>query len=407
VLEVSSDRLSDLGIKWPESFGVSTPSGVTTYGALKDLTRNDLVVTPLSVGLNLMLQDTDTNILASPRIRTRHKEKAKVLVGDKVPVITNLLTPQQAGQTSVITGSIQYVDVGIKLEVEPQVYADGDVGIKLNLEVSSIGKTITTQSGVAYQIGTRSAQTSLRLHDGETQVLAGLISDQDRNTASKVPALGQAPVLGRLFSSNNGSTSKSEVVLSITPRVIRPQTVPEHRVAELWTGTEASVRDRPLRLDPISAARTGSLAEVDAARRASPANAAPPAGPGGAGAGGEAPADAAARQGAATAPKAGGAGGSSILNASRPAMAGAGGGAPGEPATGTGTAAGAGAGSAAGAAAPASSAGSPATADAPGTSSGGRANQRKPAPPSVQPGRAMVPAAPSAPPGTPTPPAGG
>ena len=75
-----------------------------------------------------MLQDTETNILASPRIRARNKEKARILVGDKVPVITNLLTPQQAGATSVITGSIQYVDVGIKLEVEPQVYVDNDVG---------------------------------------------------------------------------------------------------------------------------------------------------------------------------------------------------------------------------------------------------------------------------------------
>ena len=166
VLEVSADRVSNLGIKWPDAFGISTPSSANTVGELRALTRNDLVTTPLSVALNLMLQDTETNILASPRIRTRNKEKARILVGDKVPVITNLLTPQQAGATSVITGSIQYVDVGIKLEVEPQVYVDNDVGIKINLEVSNIAKTVETASGIAYQIGTRSAQTSLRLRDG-------------------------------------------------------------------------------------------------------------------------------------------------------------------------------------------------------------------------------------------------
>ncbi len=171
VMEVSADRLTNLG---PEVSGVLQPGHArptaATLGALRGLTGNDLSASGLSLGLNLLLQDTDTNILASPRIRVRHKEKARILVGDKVPVITNLISPQQNGANSVITGSIQYVDVGIKLEVEPQVYTDGDVGIKINLEVSNISKTITTQSGVAYQIGTRNATTSLRLRDGETQV---------------------------------------------------------------------------------------------------------------------------------------------------------------------------------------------------------------------------------------------
>ena len=82
------------------------------------LRGGELLASPLSASINLKLQDGDTNILASPRIRTRNKEKARILVGDKLPQITNLLSPQQNGQNSVVTGSIQYVDVGIKLEVE-------------------------------------------------------------------------------------------------------------------------------------------------------------------------------------------------------------------------------------------------------------------------------------------------
>lgn len=371
VLEVSADRLSNLGIKWPETFGLFTPKSAATLGDLKALTRDSLLASPLGISLNLMLQDTETNILASPRIRARNKEKAKILVGDKVPVITNLITPQQAGQNSVITGSIQYVDVGIKLEVEPQVYADGDVGIKINLEVSNIAKTITTESGVAYQIGTRSAQTSLRLKDGETQVLAGLINDQDRSTASKVPGLGQVPIAGRLFSSNNGNATKSEIVLSITPRIIRPQTLPEARFGDVWSGTETVVREKPLRLDPIGVARGGVGSDMPAlAPTASPA----------------------------TGPKAGGAGGSSILNSSRPpidalAPKPAGGDAAAAAASaGTGTA-----GSAAGNAS--------VTGGAPGAGTGtgstpAPALRRGVAPASIQPGRAMSPAAPSAPPGT-------
>ena len=258
VLEVSTDRLTNLGLKFPESFNISTPTTAGTLGALRNLSGGELSASGLSLGLNLLLQDTDTNILASPRIRARHKEKARILVGDKVPVITNLISPQQNGASSVITGSIQYVDVGIKLEVEPQVYADGDVGIKINLEVSNISKTLTTQSGVAYQIGTRNATTALRLRDGETQVLAGLINDQDRSTASKLPGLGQLPALGRVFSSTNANGSKSEIVLSITPRIVRATASTESRYSEVWSGTEQMVRERPLRVDPLLSVRGGA-----------------------------------------------------------------------------------------------------------------------------------------------------
>jgi general secretion pathway protein D len=174
-----------------------------------------------------------------------------------VPVITNLISPQQSGQSNVITGSIQYLDVGIKLEVEPQVYADGDVGIRLNLEVSSVADVVKTASGQAYQIGTRSAQTVLRLKDGETQVLGGLINDQDRSGAQKVPGLGQLPILGRLFSTHSGDKKKSEIVLSITPRIIRPLAMPDAQVADLWSGSESTIRTRPLRIEPLGSVRVG------------------------------------------------------------------------------------------------------------------------------------------------------
>ena len=257
VLEISSTLASDIGLKLPSSFSLSTGSlaadgTALTLGALNNLTRNDLLVSPLTATLNLLLQDGDTNILASPRIRTRNKEKAHILVGDKLPIITNIISPQQAGQNSVITGAIQYVDVGIKLEVEPQVYADGDVGIKLNLEVSNVSDTILTQSGRAYQIGTRSAQTVLRLHDGETQVMAGLINNNDRKAAQKVPGLGQLPMLGRLFSDNSSNKTRSEIVLSITPRIIRPQPKPSPANADAWSGSESSLRDHQIRLDPVA-----------------------------------------------------------------------------------------------------------------------------------------------------------
>jgi general secretion pathway protein D len=276
VMEITTSRNSEIGIKWPTAFNVSTPTtsttaadgtkttDPTTWGGLRALTRNQLVVSALSVGLNLQLTDSDTNILASPRIRARNKEKARIMVGDKVPVITNMLASQGTATTAsntatnnYITGSIQYLEVGLKLEVEPQVYAEGDVAIKINLDVSNVVNTVSTQSGTAYQIGTRNAQTVLRLKDGETQVLAGLIKNEDSNTASKVPGLGQFPVLGRLFRNDKDAKTKSEIVLSITPHIIRPLAVPDMSRADLFTGSEATVRSRPLRVEPIETMRIG------------------------------------------------------------------------------------------------------------------------------------------------------
>ena len=256
VVEVSRERLLDLGIAWPTGATIGTPTDANTIGALRALTRDQLTITPLAVGINLRLSDTDANLLASPRIRARDREKARILIGDKVPVITNSVTPVSTG-TSVVTGSVQYIDVGIKLEVEPRVYLEGDVGIKLNLEVSNIVKQIgdgSVNSTLAYQIGTRSASTTLRLRDGETQVLGGLIGDQERTSADKVPGLGQLPVLGRLFRNDSGTTTKTEIVLSITPHIVRGAGVAESRYRDVFSGSETTMRDGPLRLDPVGAA---------------------------------------------------------------------------------------------------------------------------------------------------------
>jgi general secretion pathway protein D len=258
VLEVSHDRLSNLGIEFPNAVSLSTPDSATTVGALRALTRNDLTVSQLGLGVNLKLVDTDSNLLASPRIRARNKEKARILIGDRVPIITNTVTPVQSGG-GVVTGSVQYQDVGLKLEFEPQVYSDQEVGIRISLEVSSIVKEISGPNGsLAYQIGTRNAQTVVRLRDGETQILGGLISAEDRNASSRVPGVGHLPVVGKLFGNNNSSDKKTEIVLSIRPRILRPPAVLDASVRNVFSGTEGSVRERALQLEPVGAVRSQS-----------------------------------------------------------------------------------------------------------------------------------------------------
>ena len=279
VLEISSSKLQDLGILYP-STATLTPTalgtGVATSGlVLSDLSHQNshtITVTPLSVTLNAMKQAGLTKTLASPRIRAHNKEKAKILIGSRLPVITNSVTPTAAG-TPVVTGSVQYLDVGLTLEVQPTVHLDSDVGIKVSLEVSSLLKQITTASGtIAYEIGTRNANTMLRLKDGETQILAGLIQDSDTRTANSIPGLGDIPLLGRLFGTHHTDREKDEIVLSITPRIIRMQPRPASDMTEFWYGSESRTRTGPYAADSGAGSQGGPAAPP----QAPPPAAAPP-----------------------------------------------------------------------------------------------------------------------------------
>ena len=248
ILEVSRSHLMDLGIQYPGSVTFTanpSGSGGLVISDLKNLNSDTIGVSSLSVTVNAMKQAGIANTLASPRIRVRNKEKAKVLIGSKEPVITNTTTPT-AGGTAVVTGSVQYLDVGLQLEVQPTIYLDSDVAIKMQLEVSSILKQVTTASGtIAYEIGTRNANTQLRLKDGETQILAGLIQESDSRNANTIPGLGDIPILSHLFGTHHTEKRKDEIVLSITPRIIRMQPLASGDMTEFWYGTETRTRSVP------------------------------------------------------------------------------------------------------------------------------------------------------------------
>jgi general secretion pathway protein D len=168
-----------------------------------------------------------------------------------------------------------YVDVGLTLNVEPTIYLNNEVGIRISLEVSTLGEAVTTRSGsVAYRIGTRSATTLLQLKDGENQVLAGLISNEDRSSGSKVPGFGDLPVVGRLFGSTRDQTDRTEIVLSITPHLVRTVQRPAAGASEFGAGTEASFRRRP---DSTVRAPVQLPVTVSTAPRAAPAGTPTPA----------------------------------------------------------------------------------------------------------------------------------
>jgi general secretion pathway protein D len=299
VLEVLHSKLTQLGIKWPNQLGFSvnatpatststttsggavvttnTPAVPLTLAGLRSINSDGINVTPISMALDLRKELGDSNLLASPRIRVKQHEKAKIMIGDRVPVITNSVTPVSTG-TPVVTGSVQYLDVGLKLEVEPDIHMDDEVAIKTFLEVSTIANQVTNASSgsVAYQIGTRNVNTVLRLKDGETQVLAGLISDEDRKSTASVPGLGDLPLVGRLFGSSGDDKRKTEIILSITPHIIRNIHRPDADLAKFWSGTDDNLRNKPLSLQAVGMVKTGMAAAGTFQPPAQPALQRPP-----------------------------------------------------------------------------------------------------------------------------------
>ena len=264
VMEVASNRLDELGLSWPTEvqYGIPGLSGQVTLGSRGSFRAS--IANP-AVLATLRGEAGATNLLANPTIRARNREKAKVQIGEKLPVFTTT----SAVNIGVAT-SVAYIDVGLKLDVEPTVQLDGDVSIKVALEVSNLLRTVSgPQGSIAYQVGTRSTTTSLRLHDGETQVLAGLINDEDRQGAKGVPGLSTAPLLGKLFGVQSDTRNKTEVVMLITPRIVRRLAPVSVAAATISSGTDSQPGAPSLRLKPaarvgVAATRGGAAAAGDA-----------------------------------------------------------------------------------------------------------------------------------------------
>jgi len=258
VIEITRSRLQELGIKWTDhyTFGlVDTTGGNFLLSDLRGINSNRITLNSPSATLAASATDGTTNVLASPKVRVKNREKARIMIGDRVPVISSQITP--SATNPVVTETVNYLDVGLKLDVEPLVHLDGDVAIKIGLEVSNLGERTTTQNGtIAYRIGTRTAATALQLRDGETQLLMGLIRDDDRRAASKIPGLGDLPIASHLFGSHTTEITKTEIVLAVTPRIVRNVRRVEARLAEFWSGTEANLRSQAPFTRPTAAAST-------------------------------------------------------------------------------------------------------------------------------------------------------
>ncbi len=226
---------------WHEPGSDAIPGSSLTSG----LSKLDFLYSVPSGTFSFQKTLSDSEILANPKIRVKNKEKAKVHIGSREPIITNTLTA--AGD--VTSTNVQYIDVGVKLDVEPTIQLDNTVVTKLSLEVSSVSGRekigSNGQGGEALTISTTNAQTSLILKDGEQTVIGGLMREDVTKAKNTFPLLGRLPIIGSLFSGHKQDKTKREILLSITPHIVKNLEMPRADVATIWSGGEDDLQAGP------------------------------------------------------------------------------------------------------------------------------------------------------------------
>ena len=271
VIEVSDKNAENIGLllsNYNVQMGAFSPSNqllatslagatsTTTDGTSTPATINNLVkafsinnfggyVTVPNATFNFGKTLAKGEVLSNPKIRVKNKEKAKFNVGTRVPITTTTLN----GTVSQV--NVQYVDVGVKVNAEPTIQLNNEISIKLSLEVSSILQKETVgadKSTSVVTIGTRNVDTVLSLKDGETSIIGGLIQRSDNNDKAKVYLLSDIPLIGALFTNSSSSKDKTELMLAITPRLVRGVQVPLPGLASFVSGKE----DHPSLVRPMA-----------------------------------------------------------------------------------------------------------------------------------------------------------
>jgi general secretion pathway protein D len=223
--------------------GVALPVNLDT---LRGIRSANLVFTIPSIAYNLIKTVGNTQTLANPELRISEGEKATLHIGQRVPVpVTTFTTGVQNGTLgSLPATSFQYQDIGIKVSIEPRVHHNHEVTLKLTVEVSDIAAAATTQDLPSFN--TRTIEATIRLKDGETNFLAGLIQETEGTTSQKTPFLGDIPILGRLFTKDHTSRHRTDLMLTMTPHIIRNPDITEEDMAPMWVGTQSNLSFRGL-----------------------------------------------------------------------------------------------------------------------------------------------------------------
>lgn len=236
IIEVSTNQTQKLGIDWDllnrQSFiileGDATPAApgalpatMPFIGKLNQSGRLTVQARTFQAALDMLVHDGNARILANPKVATLNGKEASILVGQRIPYVVSGGTFSSTGG-GIQTQSVQKEEVGIKLRITPLINADGYITTSINPEVSSV-TAFVGPSGDLPVVDTRQASTTVRLKDGNSVIIGGLLSEDKTRTVAKLPILGQIPGLGLLFQHHSVTSAKKDLVIEITPRIIPDQ----------------------------------------------------------------------------------------------------------------------------------------------------------------------------------------
>jgi general secretion pathway protein D len=268
VLEVSKNWERNLGISWPSSASVqlqsptastatTCPTGSTnctpttntnnlTLYNLAHLNSNDFAVTIGQATANALLTDNNTHILQNPRIRAADQQKATLKIGSRIPIATG---SYQTGAATALVSSLvntqfQYQDVGVNIEITPTVHYDRDITLKIHIEVTAQSGSVTISGVTEPILSQRVAEQTIRLREGEANILGGINESQIQDNWSGIPGLSQIPILRYLFGSHDKIRQDDEIVFLVVPHVVRSQELSPLNLRSIDTGSGLNVELR-------------------------------------------------------------------------------------------------------------------------------------------------------------------
>ena len=293
LLEVDRTKLQEYGLQIASSGSpgldgavVVAPGGSTstppTLQNLMNLTQSDVLLANLpALYYRLLKSDGNTRILASPQLRTSDGLAASAAFGDRVPIPVTTFAPIATGGTpqQPIT-SFQYQNIGVNIDITPRTHHDDDVSLALKVAVSSISGT---GFGGLPTFGNREVNTVIRLKDGETNMLAGLIRDDERRVVDGIPGLSDIPGIGKIFTHSKTEATQTDIILTLTPHIIRVLDLNDEdlRAFRIGHDTATPFTEQPTIFEPAPARPAEGTPPAPAAPAPAPAPAAPvnPAGP--------------------------------------------------------------------------------------------------------------------------------
>jgi len=272
VMQISRDKMKTYGINPPTSAtvalqnnintnlanqtGTGTDTGVTqqTTGTpnqvnlnrLGNLNATDFTVTIPPMSATALLSDSDVKLIQNPQIRALDGQKASLKIGDRVPVATGSFQPGIGGVgiNPLVNTQFQYLDVGVNIDITPKVHANGEVSLKVSLDISSVTSHVSIGGIDQPVIGQRKIEHDIRLKEGEVNLMGGMLEDQDTKSLSGIPGLSSIPILKYLFAQTSTEHRENEIVFALIPHIVRDRDITpmNERALNVGTGSSISLR---------------------------------------------------------------------------------------------------------------------------------------------------------------------